>query len=45
MPVAHDAVLAAIEQVLATCQGAPQMPDLGGVATTREMGGVIADLI
>ncbi|MET0518550.1 MAG: tartrate dehydrogenase [Burkholderiaceae bacterium] len=39
---AHDAMLAAIEQVLA--QG-PRTPDLGGQASTTEMGAAIAALI
>jgi tartrate dehydrogenase/decarboxylase/D-malate dehydrogenase len=39
---AHDAMLRAIEQVLA--QG-PRTPDLGGSANTTEMGRAISDLI
>ncbi len=39
---AHDAILKAIEQVLA--QG-PRTPDLGGKASTTEMGEAIAALI
>jgi tartrate dehydrogenase/decarboxylase/D-malate dehydrogenase len=36
---AHDAILAAIEQVLAE---GPRTPDLGGAASTTEMGEAIA---
>jgi len=39
---AHDAMLAAIEQVLAH---GPRTPDLGGSASTTEMGCAIAELI
>ena len=39
---AHDAVLAAIEEVLDLQSGAPRTPDLGGNATTSDMGRAIA---
>ena len=39
---AHDAMLKAIEQVLAH---GPRTPDLGGKASTTEMGEAVADLI
>jgi len=39
---AHDAIVTAIEQVLVT---GPHTPDLGGKATTDELGSAIADLV
>ena len=39
---AHDAVLAAIEKVLSPGSGAPRTPDLGGTATTADVGKAIA---
>jgi tartrate dehydrogenase/decarboxylase/D-malate dehydrogenase len=39
---AHDAVLTAVEQVLAPQSGAPRTPDLGGSATTQDLGRAIA---
>lgn len=39
---AHDAVLAAIEQVLSYDSGAPRTPDLGGLASTFDVGKAIA---
>jgi tartrate dehydrogenase/decarboxylase/D-malate dehydrogenase len=39
---AHDAILRAIETVLAPESGAPRTPDLGGKATTIDMGRAIA---
>jgi tartrate dehydrogenase/decarboxylase/D-malate dehydrogenase len=39
---AHDAVLAAIEKVLAPGSGAPRTPDLGGTAGTADVGKAIA---
>ena len=39
---AHDAVLAAIEKVLAPDNGAPRTPDLGGTAATQDVGMAIA---
>ncbi|RQP22032.1 tartrate dehydrogenase [Piscinibacter terrae] len=39
---AHDAILQAIETVLAPESGAPRTPDLGGKATTIDMGRAIA---
>ena len=41
---AHDAILAAIEQVLAD-PSAPRTPDMGGNATTAELGDAIAALV
>ena len=38
---AHDAILTAIEKVLAPQSGAPRTPDLGGSATTSELGRAI----
>ncbi|MDD2811126.1 isocitrate/isopropylmalate family dehydrogenase, partial [Rhodoferax sp.] len=42
---AHDAVLAAIEQVLAPQSHAPRTPDLGGNALTSDLGKAIASEI
>ncbi len=42
---AHDAVLAAVEQVLAAQSGAPHTPDLGGSASTEDLGRAIASCI
>ena len=39
---AHDAVLTAVEQVLAPNNGAPRTPDLGGSASTSDLGHAIA---
>ncbi len=39
---AHDAIVSAIEQALVS---GPHTPDLGGEATTQELGNAIADLI
>ena len=39
---AHDAVLAAIEQVLDPQSGAPRTPDIGGTASTGDLGRAIA---
>jgi len=39
---AHDAILRAIEQVLAA---GPRTPDLGGSASTPDMGRAIADRV
>src|SRR6478736_6601826 len=38
---AHDAILAAIEKVLAPQSGAPKTPDIGGNARTSELGRAI----
>ena len=38
---AHDAVLTAIEKVLAAGQDAPRTPDLGGRASTADVGRAI----
>ncbi len=42
---AHDAVLSAIEQLLAAGADAPRTPDLGGTATTVDVGRAIAELV
>jgi tartrate dehydrogenase/decarboxylase/D-malate dehydrogenase len=42
---AHDAVLAAIEQVLRPQSGAPRTPDLGGTASTQDLGRAIAEAL
>ena len=42
---AHDAILRAIESVLDPASGAPRTPDLGGKATTAELGKAIAAAI
>ena len=42
---AHDAILAAIEAVLAPGSGAPMTPDLGGQASTRDVGVAIAQAV
>ncbi len=42
---AHDAVLAAIEQALRPDSGAPRTPDIGGTASTSDLGQAIAALL
>ena len=42
---AHDAILRAIEAVLAPGSGAPRTPDLGGKASTSDLGQAIAQAI
>jgi tartrate dehydrogenase/decarboxylase/D-malate dehydrogenase len=42
---AHDAVIAAIETVLEPASGAPKTPDLGGTATTGELGRAVAEAL
>ena len=42
---AHDAVLAAIEKVLDPKSGAPKTPDIGGTATTTDVGKAIAQVL
>ena len=42
---AHDAVLAAIEKVLDPTSGAPKTPDIGGTATTKDVGKAIAQVL
>ncbi len=42
---AHDAVLAAIEKVLAPQSGAPRTPDIGGTASTADLGKAIAEAL
>lgn len=41
-PQAHDAVMNAIEKVLDPASGAPRTPDLGGTASTKDVGLAIA---
>ncbi len=43
--VAHDAILRAIEAVLQPGSGAPRTPDLGGTASTRDLGLAIAKAV
>jgi len=40
---AHDAILAAIEAVLAPHSGGPRTPDLGGKDRTQDLGRAIAE--
>jgi tartrate dehydrogenase/decarboxylase/D-malate dehydrogenase len=40
---AHDAVLAAIEKVLEPKSGAPKTPDIGGNASTTDLGKAISE--
>ena len=42
---AHDAVLTAIEKVLDPKSGAPNTPDIGGTATTTDVGKAIAQVL
>ncbi len=42
---AHDAMLEAIEQVLDPANGGPRTPDLGGKATTGDVGRAIAEAV
>jgi tartrate dehydrogenase/decarboxylase / D-malate dehydrogenase len=42
---AHDAVLKAIETVLDPASGSPRTPDLGGSATTQDVGKAIAQTL
>ena len=42
---AHDAVLGAIEKVLAAGADAPRTPDLGGKASTADVGRAIAQAL
>ena len=42
---AHDAILAAIEKVLAPQSGAPRTADIGGSASTTDLGRAIADAL
>jgi tartrate dehydrogenase/decarboxylase/D-malate dehydrogenase len=42
---AHDAVLGAIEKVLAPQSGAPRTADIGGSANTQDVGKAIAEAL
>ena len=42
---AHDAILAAIEKVLQPGSGAPKTPDIGGNASTADVGRAIAEAL
>ncbi|QFZ86631.1 tartrate dehydrogenase [Variovorax paradoxus] len=42
---AHDAILATIEKVLAPQSGAPRTPDIGGRASTSDLGKAIAEAL
>jgi tartrate dehydrogenase/decarboxylase/D-malate dehydrogenase len=42
---AHDAVMAAIEKVLEPKSGAPKTPDIGGNASTSDLGLAIANAL
>jgi tartrate dehydrogenase/decarboxylase/D-malate dehydrogenase len=42
---AHDAVMAAIEKVLDPKSGAPKTPDIGGNASTSDLGRAIAEAL
>lgn len=42
---AHDAILRAIETVLDPASGAPRTPDLGGHATTADLGRAVAECV
>lgn len=42
---AHDAILAAIEAVLDPAHGGPRTPDLGGTASTQDVGKAIAQAL
>ena len=42
---AHDAIVSAIETVLDPSSGAPRTPDIGGTATTSDLGAAIAEAL
>jgi 3-isopropylmalate dehydrogenase len=42
---AHDAILSTIEKVLAPQSGAPRTPDIGGNASTSDLGKAIAEAL
>ena len=42
---AHDAILAAIEKVLAPGSGAPRTPDIGGTGRTFDLGKAVAEAL
>ena len=44
-PAAHDAVVKAIETVLDPKSGAPRTPDIGGTATTSDVGRAIVEAL
>ena len=44
-PRAHDAILTAIETVLDPTSGAPRTPDIGGHASTADLGAAIAEAL
>ena len=44
-PEAHDAIVKAIETVLDPSSGAPRTPDIGGKASTADLGRAIAAAI
>ena len=44
-PKAHDAVLGAIEAALAPGSGAPRTPDIGGTASTSDVGKAIVEVL
>ncbi len=44
-PKAHDAIVQAIEGVLDPRSGAPRTPDLGGSASTQDMGRAVAQAV
>jgi tartrate dehydrogenase/decarboxylase/D-malate dehydrogenase len=42
---AHDAILSTIEKVLEPASGAPRTPDIGGKASTTDLGRAIASAL
>ena len=42
---AHDAILGAIEAVLEPSSGAPRTPDIGGTASTADLGAAVAEAL
>jgi tartrate dehydrogenase/decarboxylase/D-malate dehydrogenase len=42
---AHDAILGAIETVLDPANGAPRTPDIGGTASTADLGAAVAEAL
>ena len=43
--IVHDTILRAIETVLDPINGAPRTPDLGGNASTSELGAAIVEAL